>query len=232
MLRCVRAFTQHRVARRAQLHVTAAAATEVAEATTAAKRECLAGCFCPFAHAVVKQAACTRNARTRAAARPQETPPNQNQNKKQQKRKVAPPVCLVTGASRGIGRAIALALGAQGATVAVNYSSSPDKAEEVAAEVRALGGDAMVVGANVADKAELDAMFKAVVDAYGTLDVLVNNAGITRDTLMARMKPEQWQSVIDTNLTSVFYATQVCLFVVLFWCFFQVLLSCMFVLYV
>jgi nucleoside-diphosphate-sugar epimerase len=132
-------------------------------------------------------------------------------------------VCLVTGASRGIGRAIALALGAQGAKVAVNYSSSPDKAEEVAAEVRALGGEAIVVGANVADKAELDAMFKAVVDAYGTLDVLVNNAGITRDTLMARMKPEQWQSVIDTNLTSVFYATQVglCVFCCVFWCFFS-----------
>eukprot|EP00877_Chromochloris_zofingiensis_P014851 jgi/Chrzof1/961/Cz01g34370.t1_KAR1[v5.2] len=122
--------------------------------------------------------------------------------------KVAPPVCVVTGASRGIGRAIALALGATGAKVAVNYSSSASKADEVAAEIAALGGEAITVAANVAKKDELEALFKTVVDKWGTVDVLVNNAGITRDTLMMRMKPEQWQDVIDTNLTSVFYATQ------------------------
>jgi len=118
------------------------------------------------------------------------------------------PVCIVTGGSRGIGRAIALALGKEGARVAVNYASSPDKAEEVAAEIAKLGGEAITIGCNVAKRDELDAMFKAVTDKWGSVDVLVNNAGITRDSLMMRMKPEQWQDVIDTNLSSVFYATQ------------------------
>jgi len=118
------------------------------------------------------------------------------------------PVCIVTGGSRGIGRAIALALGKEGARVAVNYASSPDKAEEVAAEIAKLGGEAITVGCNVAKRDELEALFKAVTDKWGGVDVLVNNAGITRDSLMMRMKPEQWQDVIDTNLSSVFYATQ------------------------
>lgn len=156
--------------------------------------------------------------------------------------------------------------------VAVNYASSPDKAEEVAAEIAKLGGEAITVGCNVAKRDELDALFKAVTDKWGQVDVLVNNAGeqggrreggadslltseaagtgkvagaveyapgaalvnahsqpaclpaaaagrraalplfcsgITRDSLMMRMKPEQWQDVIDTNLSSVFYASQV-----------------------
>ncbi|GIL43147.1 hypothetical protein Vafri_975 [Volvox africanus] len=118
------------------------------------------------------------------------------------------PVCLVTGASRGIGKAIALALGAQGARVAINYASSAASAEEVAAAVVAAGGEAMVVGANVAKREEIERMFKEVADKWGRLDVLVNNAGITRDTLMMRMKPEQWDAVIDTNLSGVFYCTQ------------------------
>ncbi|GLI68914.1 hypothetical protein VaNZ11_013465 [Volvox africanus] len=118
------------------------------------------------------------------------------------------PVCLVTGASRGIGKAIALALGAQGARVAINYASSAASAEEVAAAVVAAGGEAMVVGANVAKREEIERMFKEVSDKWGRLDVLVNNAGITRDTLMMRMKPEQWDAVIDTNLSGVFYCTQ------------------------
>eukprot|EP00775_Hariotina_reticulata_P004765 gene4765-5015_t len=118
------------------------------------------------------------------------------------------PVCIVTGGSRGIGRAIALALGEKGCRVAVNYASSPDKAEEVAAEIVKLGGDAMTIGCNVAKRDELDKMFAAVAEKWGSLDVLVNNAGITRDSLMMRMKPDQWQDVIDTNLTSVFFATQ------------------------
>ncbi|KAF6254427.1 hypothetical protein COO60DRAFT_1622466 [Scenedesmus sp. NREL 46B-D3] len=118
------------------------------------------------------------------------------------------PVCLVTGGSRGIGRAIALALGEKGCRVAVNYASSPDKAAEVAAEIIKSGGDAITIGANIAKKDELDKMIATVAEKWGSLDVLVNNAGITRDTLMMRMKPEQWTDVIDTNLTSVFYATQ------------------------
>lgn len=118
------------------------------------------------------------------------------------------PVCLVTGASRGIGKAIALALGAQGARVAVNYAASSAAAEEVAAAIKAAGGDAIVVGANVAKRDEIERMFKEVTDKWGRVDVLVNNAGITRDTLMMRMKPEQWEDVISTNLSGVFYCTQ------------------------
>ncbi len=72
-----------------------------------------------------------------------------------------------------------------------------------------MGGDAMVIGANVAKREEIDAMIAAVVKHYGQIDVLVNNAGITRDTLMMRMKPDMWEDVIDTNLSSVFYASQV-----------------------
>ncbi|GMH38597.1 hypothetical protein BSKO_06481 [Bryopsis sp. KO-2023] len=121
---------------------------------------------------------------------------------------VVAPVCVVTGASRGIGKAIALALGAEGAKVAVNFASSSGAAEEVADQIRASGGEAIVVGANVSKKEEIDAMFKTVMGEWGTVDVLVNNAGITKDTLMMRMKPAAWQDVIDTNLTSVFFATQ------------------------
>ncbi|KAG2450081.1 hypothetical protein HYH02_000185 [Chlamydomonas schloesseri] len=118
------------------------------------------------------------------------------------------PVCLVTGASRGIGKAIALALGKQGARVAINYAASAGAAEEVAAAVVAAGGEAMVVGANVGKREEIDRMFKEVMDKWGRVDVLVNNAGITRDTLMMRMKPEMWDDVIATNLSGVFYCTQ------------------------
>lgn len=118
------------------------------------------------------------------------------------------PVCIVTGGSRGIGAAIALALGKEGCRVVVNYASSPDKAEEVAAAIAKAGGEAVTVKADVSKREDLEALVKAATDKWGSLDVLVNNAGITRDTLMMRMKPEQWQDVIDTNLSSVFYATQ------------------------
>lgn len=121
---------------------------------------------------------------------------------------VEPGVAIVTGASRGIGRAIALSLGAAGCKVAVNYAASSGAAEEVAEQIIKLGGDAIVVGANCGKPDEIDALFKTVVDKWGTIDVLVNNAGITRDTLMMRMKPEQWQDVIDVNLSGVFYASQ------------------------
>ncbi|MEW5303368.1 MAG: hypothetical protein WDW38_001694 [Sanguina aurantia] len=118
------------------------------------------------------------------------------------------PVCLVTGASRGIGRAIALALASSGARVVVNYSSNVAAADEVAAKVVEMGGEAMVVGANVGKKEDIDRLFKEVMEKWGRVDVLVNNAGITKDSLLMRMKPEQWESVINTNLTSVFYTTQ------------------------
>lgn len=117
-------------------------------------------------------------------------------------------VAIVTGASRGIGRAIALELGKQGCRVAVNYASSSAAAEEVADQICKAGGDAIIYQANTGSKEEIDGMISTVVDKWGTVDVLVNNAGITRDTLMMRMKPDQWQDVIDVNLSGVFYATQ------------------------
>ena len=118
------------------------------------------------------------------------------------------PVCIVTGASRGIGAAIALALGETGARVVVNYAASAGPAEEVANKIKAAGGDAICVQANVGDEADVKRLFKETMDAFGEVNVVVNNAGITRDTLMMRMKMAQWQEVIDTNLTSVFMMCQ------------------------
>mmetsp|Transcript_28729 Transcript_28729/g.91691 ORF Transcript_28729/g.91691 Transcript_28729/m.91691 type:complete len:273 (-) Transcript_28729:202-1020(-) len=118
------------------------------------------------------------------------------------------PVSIVTGGSRGIGKAIAMALGSAGGRVCVNYANSAGAAEEVAAAIIAAGGDAIVVQADVASQADVKAMVKATVDKWGRLDVMVNNAGITKDGLMMRMKPDAWQAVIDTNLTSVFYCCQ------------------------
>jgi 3-oxoacyl-[acyl-carrier protein] reductase len=118
------------------------------------------------------------------------------------------PVCVVTGASRGIGAAIAMKLGAEGARVVVNYAASEGPANEVCEKIKAAGGDAIAVKANVAVPEEVDALFKATMDAFGEVNVLVNNAGITRDTLMMRMKLSQWQEVMDLNLTGVFLCTQ------------------------
>jgi len=153
-------------------------------------------------------------------------------------------VCLVTGSSRGLGKAIALELGRHGQKVVVNYVSdgSAASAEETVKQIKALGGDAIAVQADstyyilykpprsllhrsldresltcivlfvashsASNPDAIKGMFDAVVAAYGTVDVLINNAGITRDTLVVRMKPEQWQAVIDTNLSGVFYCTQ------------------------
>lgn len=166
-------------------------------------------------------------------------------------------VCLVTGSSRGLGKAIAMELGKAGQKVVINYVSdgSKDSAEETVEEIKAAGGDAIAVQADskfvrsfvctecvmlspsvlcscsvcilydvyslhaptflafciiilASDPDAIKGMFKEVVDTYGTCDVLVNNAGITKDTLVARMKPAMWQSVIDVNLSGVFYCTQ------------------------
>lgn len=117
-------------------------------------------------------------------------------------------VCLVTGASRGLGAAIALELGKAGQKVVVNYAGSEDKAKEVVEAVKAAGGDAIAVQADCSDQESIQAMFKTIIDEYGSCDVLVNNAGITADGLLMRMKPKQWQDVIDINLTGVFYTTQ------------------------
>ena len=117
-------------------------------------------------------------------------------------------VALVTGASRGIGRAIALSLAAGGAKVVVNYASSAQAAEAVVAEIQQLGAEAIALKADVSKAEEIDSLFQTVMDTWGRIDVLVNNAGITRDTLLLRMKPEDWQRVIDLNLTGVFLCTR------------------------
>ncbi|KAL7440946.1 hypothetical protein ACHAXH_005988 [Discostella pseudostelligera] len=117
-------------------------------------------------------------------------------------------VCLVTGASRGLGAAIALELGKAGQKVVVNYAGSKDRALEVVEQIKAVGGDAIAVQANCADQEDIKKMFSTIVDEFGTVDVLINNAGITQDGLVMRMKPKQWQDVIDINLTGVFYTTQ------------------------
>lgn len=117
-------------------------------------------------------------------------------------------VALVTGASRGIGRAVALKLAAEGAKVAINYAGSQGKAEEVKAEIEKLGSEAILVQANVADKDAVEAMVNQTVEAFGTIDILVNNAGITRDGLLARMKDEDFEAVVDINLKGVFYCTK------------------------
>lgn len=117
-------------------------------------------------------------------------------------------VAIVTGASRGIGRATALALAAEGAQVVVNYASSSASADQVVAEIIGMGGDAIALAADVSKPEEVDALFAAAMEKWGRIDVLVNNAGITRDTLLLRMKLEDWQAVIDLNLTGVFLCTR------------------------
>ena len=117
-------------------------------------------------------------------------------------------VAVVTGASRGIGKAAALALASQGAKVVVNYARSSDAAEATVKEISEAGGEAMALQADVSKSAEVDNLIKSAIDKFGRIDVLVNNAGITKDTLLLRMKPEQWQAVIDLNLTGVFLCTK------------------------
>ena len=115
---------------------------------------------------------------------------------------------LVTGASRGIGRAIALCLAAEGARVAINYAGNVKAAEEVKTSIEAAGGTAILCQADIADSAAVEAMIADVVKEFGAIDILVNNAGITRDTLLMRMKDEDFAKVLDTNLKGVFYCTK------------------------
>jgi acetoacetyl-CoA reductase/3-oxoacyl-[acyl-carrier protein] reductase len=114
---------------------------------------------------------------------------------------------LVTGASRGIGRAIALELAREGAKVAINYVSNDAKAQEVADEISKFGGTCILAKANIADAQEARAMVKRVAQQLGGLDVLVNNAGITRDKTLRKMTDEDWMAVIQTNLNAVFFCT-------------------------
>jgi 3-oxoacyl-[acyl-carrier protein] reductase len=117
-------------------------------------------------------------------------------------------VAIVTGASRGIGRATALALASEGAQVVVNYASSSAAAEAVVAEIAAMGGAAIALQADVSQADQVDALVSATMEKWGRIDVLVNNAGITRDGLLLRMKLEDWQAVIDLNLTGVYLCTR------------------------
>ena len=117
-------------------------------------------------------------------------------------------VALVTGGSRGIGRAIAVALAREGAKVAINFAGNEKAAEETKALVEQAGSEAILLKADVSDKDADAALIDTVVKIYGKIDILVNNAGITRDSLMLRMKEDDFDAVIDTNLRSVFYLTK------------------------
>ena len=117
-------------------------------------------------------------------------------------------IALVTGASRGIGRAIALQLAAEGAKVAINFAGNLAKAEEVKAEIESNGGEALLVQADVASAEAVDEMVKKVADTWGKIDILVNNAGITRDGLLMRMKDADFDDVISTNLKGVYNCTK------------------------
>jgi 3-oxoacyl-[acyl-carrier protein] reductase len=117
-------------------------------------------------------------------------------------------VAIVTGGSRGIGKAAALALATQGAKIVVNYARSSEAAEAVVQEITDAGGKAISLQADVSQTEEVDNLIKQTLDKFGRIDVLVNNAGITKDTLLLRMKLEQWQAVIDLNLTGVFLCTK------------------------
>lgn len=115
---------------------------------------------------------------------------------------------LVTGASRGIGRAVALKLASEGAKVALNFAGNEAAANSVRQEIEAAGGEAILVKADVADEAAVQQMVQTTADTFGRIDILVNNAGITRDGLLARMKEEDWDAVLSTNLKGVFLTTK------------------------
>uniref|UniRef100_A0A1L5YCS9 3-oxoacyl-[acyl-carrier-protein] reductase n=1 Tax=Paulinella micropora TaxID=1928728 RepID=A0A1L5YCS9_9EUKA len=115
---------------------------------------------------------------------------------------------LVTGSSRGIGRAIALELAIFGAEVVVNYMHSRNDADEIVAAIHSIGGKAYALQANVAVEQEVENLITTIVNRSGHIDVLVNNAGITHDKLLVRMKTDEWQSVIDLNLSGVFFCTR------------------------
>lgn len=117
-------------------------------------------------------------------------------------------IALVTGASRGIGRAIALELAAQGATVVINYQKNAEAAQEVVDAIAAAGGTATAVQGDVSQEADANALVKAVIDAYGKLDILVNNAGTTRDGLIMLMPAEDFDVVIQTNLRSAWLVSK------------------------
>lgn len=120
-------------------------------------------------------------------------------------------IAVVTGGSRGIGRAISMTLAAAGATVVVNYQRNAAAAEETVAAITAADGAAIGMQADVSLGEDVERMFKTVIERYGTVDILVNNAGITRDTLLLRMKEDDFDAVIDTNLRGVYLCTRAAL---------------------
>lgn len=117
-------------------------------------------------------------------------------------------VAIVTGAARGLGRAIALELAAAGAKVVVNYAGSHEKAQEIVQMIAAAGGEAIAVQADVSQAEDVERLLKATLDKYGKVDILVNNAGIARDNLLLRMKEGDWDAVLATNLKGVFLCTK------------------------
>ncbi|BAN25268.1 SDR family oxidoreductase [Caballeronia insecticola] len=117
-------------------------------------------------------------------------------------------IALVTGASSGIGTGVATALAEAGARVAINYHSHAEPAEQLADAIRAKGGDAFAVGADVSDEAQVDAMFDAVVKRYGTVDIVVANSGLQKDAEFTAMTLADWHTVIETNLTGQFLTAQ------------------------
>lgn len=118
-------------------------------------------------------------------------------------------VAVVTGSSRGIGRAIAVKLASLGAKVVVNYHTSEDAAQEVVEQIKANGSEAIAVHADVKDAEQAKGLIDAALEAFGGLDILVNNVGVTRDTLLMRMKEDDWDIVVDTNLKGTFNCTKV-----------------------
>jgi 3-oxoacyl-[acyl-carrier protein] reductase len=120
-------------------------------------------------------------------------------------------VALITGASRGIGRAIALELAACGAAVVVNYRASGSSADAVVAQIEAAGGRALAVQGDVAESGTSEQLVKTTMDAFGGLHILVNNAGIARDNLLIRMKDDEWDAVFNTNLRGIYLLTKAAL---------------------
>ncbi len=117
-------------------------------------------------------------------------------------------IALVTGSSRGVGRAVALGFAKEGAKVVVNYTSNETAAKEVVDEIQSLGSEAIAVKADVAQKTEVDGLVGAAVETFGKIDILVNNAGFTRPALMIKMTEDQWDQVIDIHLKGAFLCSQ------------------------